>query len=285
MKLVVISPEYDDPREMAVLGGLLSAGLERYHVRKPHWTAVRLEAWLRSLPLDWRSRLVLHQYHEFVGTFGLAGYHWRDRKRTKKRRGVPAVRWGGLAPRSSREGDNARRLPIASRSCHDLKGLRTTLGRYDSVFFGPVFPSISKPGYGPRNDVSIGEVSSLLARRTAQERRTTVIALGGVRLERLADCRKLGFDGVALFGAIWRADDPIAAFGEIQSAAEREGGADRGKGGIEISPSEPPSAPPNRRRFVLPRFRVSLVGSPGRRGLDEGGAKAGTSAQETARAT
>src|SRR5580704_15973511 len=78
MKLVVISPEGDDPRETAVLGALLAAGLERYHVRKPHWPAAQLEAWLHTLPADWHSRLVLHQHHELVAKFGLLGRHWRD---------------------------------------------------------------------------------------------------------------------------------------------------------------------------------------------------------------
>src|SRR5947209_3397705 len=78
MKLVVISPEHNDPREIAVLAALLAAGLERYHVRKPHWSAAQLETWLRMLPSEWRSRLVLHSHHELVATLGLGGRHWRD---------------------------------------------------------------------------------------------------------------------------------------------------------------------------------------------------------------
>jgi thiamine-phosphate pyrophosphorylase len=198
MKLVVISPEQDEPREIAVLGALFKAGLERYHVRKPHWPAVQLERWLRALPTDWRTRLVLHQHHELVATFDLGGYHWRD---------------DGSAPRTPSANNG-----LTSRSCHDLAMLRTALGHYDSVFFGPVFPSISKPGHGPSDNFITTEISFRLNSRTPDERRTTVLALGGVTAASLPQIRALGFDGVAVLGAVWQADDPVAAFCELQDA-------------------------------------------------------------------
>jgi thiamine-phosphate pyrophosphorylase len=198
MKLVCISPEHDDPREVAVLGALFAAGLERYHVRKPHWPVAQLEAWLRALPTDWRTRLVLHQHHELVATLGLLGRHWRD---------------DGSAPLVA-----PANAGFTSRSCHDLATLRAALGHYDSVFFGPVFPSISKSGHGPRDNFSTSEFSTLLAQRTPAERRTTVLALGGITADRLSQVRTLGFDGVAVLGAIWQAGDPVAAFCELQDA-------------------------------------------------------------------
>jgi thiamine-phosphate pyrophosphorylase len=78
MRLVVISPEDRDGREIDVLGALLAAGLERYHVRKPRWSASELASWLGRLPDGWRPRIVLHQHHELVERFGLGGRHWRD---------------------------------------------------------------------------------------------------------------------------------------------------------------------------------------------------------------
>jgi thiamine-phosphate pyrophosphorylase len=206
----MISPEHDDPREIAVLGALLAAGLERYHVRKPHWTAAQLETWVRTLPAEWRPRLVLHSHHELVATLGLGGYHWRD---DKVGRGVPdEPQFDTAHPEGSPD------LPITSRSCHDFARLWASLGHYDSVFFGPVFSSISKPGHGPSDNFSTGELSSLLNSRTADERRTAVLALGGVTAVRLPQIRALGFDGVAVLGAVWQADDPVAAFCEIQDA-------------------------------------------------------------------
>jgi thiamine-phosphate pyrophosphorylase len=198
MKLVVISPESDDPRETAVLGGLLAAGLEHYHVRKPHWSRERLEAWLRELPDAWRSRLVLHQHHELVALLGLGGCHWRD---------------DGTAPLMP-----ARDGTIARRSCHDLAALRRAFGRYEGVLFGPVFPSLSKTGYKPPASFSPAEISVLLTQRNPDERRTSVFALGGITAENAPQALVLGFDGVAALGTIWQAADPVRAFCELQSS-------------------------------------------------------------------
>jgi thiamine-phosphate pyrophosphorylase len=230
MKLVVISPEHDDPREIAVLGALFAAGLERYHVRKPHWPAAQLETWLRALPAEWRSRLVLHSHHELVEKFNLGGRHWRDEKggaTCLPAEALPVLpRLGEVGakagPHAALSALRSTRSTFISRSCHDLATLRAALGHYDSVFFGPVFPSISKPGHGPSNNFSSTELSLLLNSRTANERRTTVLALGGVTAERLPQVRALGFDGIAVLGAVWQADDPVAAFCEMITACAGE---------------------------------------------------------------
>jgi thiamine-phosphate pyrophosphorylase len=196
MKLVVISAEQDHPRETAVVEALFAAGLQRYHVRKPHASAKQLEGWLRAISAEWRSRIVLHQHHELVDELALGGRHWRD---------------DGLAPLAPpRDGG------VTSRSCHDLAALRGALGGYDSVFFGPVFPSLSKVGHGPRSDFSLDKVSERLNARTSFERQTAVLALGGITGEKIPQARELGFDGVAVLGAIWLAADPVSAFQKLQ---------------------------------------------------------------------
>ena len=209
MKLVVITPEGLDPHEPAVLAALFAAGLERCHVRKPFATRDELAAWLRAVPAEFRVRLVLHQHHDLVAELALGGRHWRDESGT----GVTSVDF----PDHGRDA----RATLTSRSCHDLVTLRAALGRYDSVFFGPVFPSITKPGYGPRADFSSEKISSLLAGRTASERRTAVIALGGITAENIPHCCALGFDDVAVLGALWQNADPVRAFAQLQLSLAR----------------------------------------------------------------
>jgi thiamine-phosphate pyrophosphorylase len=201
MKLFVLTPELPDPREPAVLTALFAAGLERCHVRKPSATRAELADWLNALPAAFRARCVLHQHHDLVAELGLGGRHWRDLPST------PLVPPGGHG--------------LASRSCHDLEGLRAALGHYDSVFLGPVFPSISKPGHGPGVDFSPEQIAARLATRSAVEHRTAVIALGGVTAENIPHCRALGFDGVAVLGAIWQAADPVRAFVQLQTTLHR----------------------------------------------------------------
>lgn len=239
VKLIVITPEALDPREPAILSALFAAGLERCHVRKPAWSAAQLESWLRALPAAWRPRLVLHQHHQLIAALGLGGAHWPDDP-TKQR---PSV----LQPFSPSA------LPLTSRSCHDLPSLRAALGRYDSVLLGPVFPSLSKPGHGPRNDVSFDELAAVLANRSTLERRTSVLALGGITAGRLPRVRALGFDGVALLGAIWQSANPVGAFEKILGSAC-------------VSPAVPGVSPgaetrrdagPGAREACAPRFPIS----------------------------
>ena len=197
MKLVVISPESDEPREHAVVAALFAAGLERYHVRKPRWSREKLVTWLQAIAPGHRSRMVLHQHHELAEAIGLLGIHCKD-----------------SSTRS--ELDLAQTPGFTSRSCHDLTTLDAAFGRFDAVFFSPVFPSISKPGYRPT--VALTAVADRLHRRTNQERRTEVIALGGVTASNASSCAELGFDGVAVLGALWQAEEPLKIFEQLQQS-------------------------------------------------------------------
>lgn len=208
MRLTVISPEAEDARERRVLEGMVAAGLERYHLRKPTWTTARLEAWLAVLAPAVRRRIVLHQGHALVPRLGLGGRHWRDD--------------GGAPARPDRAAG------VATRSCHDLADLRGALGHYDAVLFGPVFPSLSKPGHGGGRgeeeiEAGLERARRLLAARDAAARCTAVVALGGITASRIERCRAAGFDGVAVLGAVWLAPDPLAAFSELLEASRGPG--------------------------------------------------------------
>jgi thiamine-phosphate pyrophosphorylase len=196
MKLVVISPENEYAGEPRLLAALFAEGLERYHLRKPGWSSARLEAWLGELPEEYYSRIVLHQHHELVARFGLGGRHWRDEADAPM-----------LPPDD---------LGFTSRACHSLGTLRKVLGHFDAVLAGAVFASISKPGHGPRMDLSVTELRILLTERTPAERRTAVFALGGVNVDKFPACAELGFDGVAVLGAVWNEADPLRAFRAMQ---------------------------------------------------------------------
>lgn len=112
MKPIVISPEHEDPREVAVLGDLFAAGLERYHVRKPTWSREKLEAWLRALPREWRPRLVLHTHHALVASLALGGAHERD----KPGRAIVAERLP--VPRGAGSGSATAAIGFAPRSAN-----------------------------------------------------------------------------------------------------------------------------------------------------------------------
>jgi thiamine-phosphate pyrophosphorylase len=213
MKVVVVSPEHDHPREHAVVAELFAGGLERFHLRKPHASVTELETYLQRISAPWRSRVVLHQHHELVERFGLGGKHWRD---DGVGRVIPNP------PISDRRAKDSAPY-LTSRSCHDLATLRGALGQFDAVFFGPVFASISKPGYGPVPGNAVGEaLGAILCTRTKSERQTEMIAIGGIDASTARRAEQLGFDGIAVLGAVWQAADPVAAFDEIRQSAERD---------------------------------------------------------------
>jgi thiamine-phosphate pyrophosphorylase len=194
MRIVVISPETADSREIPAMSGFFSAGLERYHVRKPSWSAMALEAWLGHLPDAWRPRIVLHQHHELVAKLGLGGAHDRDV-----------------------EGDES--AAGCSRSCHDVPSLRRHLARYPSLFFGPIFPSLTKQGYRPAPDFPWEDLKRVLRERSPSDAR--VLAIGGITADGLRRCFDLGFDGAAVLGAVWNEMDPVGAYREIRDVAAR----------------------------------------------------------------
>jgi len=201
MKIVLLSTPDERAGEVALVEKLFAAGLERFHLRKPGWKSEHVALWLESMPARWRGRMVLHAHAELASSFRVGGIHFRD---------------DGNAP----EDPAPRVMPgcRTSRSCHDVVSVKAALGRYDSVLFAPVFASISKPGYGPVPGHLLEELRTLLANRRPEQERTQVFALGGVTTQRLHECRSLGFDGVALLGAVWDAADPLAAFKQIQHA-------------------------------------------------------------------
>lgn len=227
MHLVVISPEADRADEHAVLAAMFRAGLGRYHVRKPHTSADQLARWIEGVPACWRPRLVLHQHHQLVATHGLGGWHWRDDRAA-----------GATVDASAESGTPSTPAMIRSRSCHEVTTLRASLAQFDSVFFGPVFPSLSKPGYGPTNAGTGEMLRAALAARTAGERRTVVFAIGGITVETAPRARELGFDGVAVLGAIWQAPDPESAFHRLwQSDAMRHAAAGLARAGDPDRPA------------------------------------------------
>jgi thiamine-phosphate pyrophosphorylase len=196
MKLAVISPEIDLPDEHAVVSAMFDEGLERYHLRKPRWSVSQFTAWLSELHPVWRPLVVIHQHHQIAPLLGVGGRHWPENE-------APAIPpfVGGSA----------------SRSCHTLAALAVSLGCYDSVLVSPLFTSLSKPGHGPSGKLPEQELKTLLTERTDAERRTMVYALGGVTGENVARCAELGFDGVAVIGAVWQAANPVQAFIHLKS--------------------------------------------------------------------
>jgi thiamine-phosphate pyrophosphorylase len=116
---------------------------------------------------------------------------------------VPTSRKPGLSGghcSDSRPAAGERAL-LVGRSCHDANEL-AALSDEDYVILSPIYPTATKPGYGPA-----------LHPEGAAALRPPVpwLALGGIDSpERAAACARSGAAGVAVLGAVMRAVDPAA---------------------------------------------------------------------------
>jgi thiamine-phosphate pyrophosphorylase len=197
MQLLVVSPEDEYENEADLIARLLHSGLDRYHLRKPNWSASDCADLLTAVPADLHVCVSIHQHHVLAQSFEV-GLHFKD----------DAAAAEALADSVRREA-----TPLRSRSLHRLNDLAMNLSDVDYGFLSPVFQSISKRGYVPRwSDVELRAALS-------QDLPAKLYALGGVTPSTLRQARAFGFEGVVLYGSIWQSDDPLAAFASLRKEA------------------------------------------------------------------
>ena len=81
----------------------------------------------------------------------------------------------------------------------------------DYVIAGPVFPTQSKPGYGP----ALGPEGLALIAKTCP---APVIAIGGIEPKNIPACLLAGAAGVAVMGSVMRAKNPAGKAAELVAA-------------------------------------------------------------------
>jgi len=102
---------------------------------------------------------------------------------------------------------------VVGRSCHDHAELQAaTAEGADYATVSPVYPTASKPGYGP----ALG--NEVLRDLTAPADAPPVYALGGVDATNAAECLTAGAAGVAVMGSVMAAESPAAAVTSLLAA-------------------------------------------------------------------
>jgi thiamine-phosphate pyrophosphorylase len=99
-----------------------------------------------------------------------------------------------------------RKIPglMLGQSCHNLSEIKRAVANgADYVFLSPVFPTPSKPGYGPA--LGLAKLKALIERSPVP-----VCALGGITPENAVSCLKTGAKAVVAMGGILRSPDPQA---------------------------------------------------------------------------
>ena len=98
--------------------------------------------------------------------------------------------------------------PLVGRSCHDRASLVAAAAEGCAyATLSPIFPTASKPGYGPA-----------LGTAALRDAPLPVWALGGIGAANAAACVKAGAAGVAVMGEVMRAADPAATVAGILAA-------------------------------------------------------------------
>ncbi len=107
---------------------------------------------------------------------------------------------------------------VIGRSCHGRQQVQyCARNAWDFVTLGPLFASISKPGYGP--NVEVSEFSQIAA---AAE--LPIYALGGVVPDNARSCLDAGASGVAVVGGIIGASSPFEATAQYLEALQADCG-------------------------------------------------------------
>jgi thiamine-phosphate pyrophosphorylase len=180
MELIVISNPVAVANEAAIINGLFAAGLSRFHLRKPGYDTEQIRELLSFIDKKYYSCIALHQHHEMAKGFGINRLHYTEQKRAE-------------TTAAFRQSQKESRY-ILSTSIHELDML-ADLNVFDYVFYGPVFNSLSKPGYQSKLPPAF--------RLSKKHALPKVIALGGIARSNLQQVKKKQFDGAALLGAIW----------------------------------------------------------------------------------
>ena len=187
--IVIITPPHTLPDEEHIVNRLFESGLHLLHLRKPGADRDTLEHYIRGIRPHFRERVVLHDHFELAEEYGLRGIL--------------------LKYNEARTFTGRDRLAHVSVSCHSFEEIDALPFEPNYVFLSPVFDSISKPGYP-------SAFAPEYLKENLQKRRVPVIALGGITAEKVAECRKMGFRGVALLGHVWeQPSEAVARFTNI----------------------------------------------------------------------
>jgi thiamine monophosphate synthase len=176
--------------EVELLEGLLEAGLEKLHVRKPGAGQDALEGLLQRLAPRWGSRMVLHGSYELAVCYGIPQVHGavEFKHGSGLSGGGPFVGTGG---------------PVAvSTSVHSWEEFRALPDGLAYAFISPLFDSISKRGY---------QAGEGLLRRPEEELPCLPMGLGGIGADTIGEVIREGWKGAAVLGWIW--DEPREAVG------------------------------------------------------------------------
>lgn len=191
--IIVITPEERIQRETELINEFFHEGLDLLHIRKPFVNRQEMEDFIQKIDLNFHSRLVLHSQYDLAKDFNISRFHFRETDRQN----------GLFKPFTDQ---------IISTSVHDIETFNELHEEWDYAFVSPVFPSISKKGYGKDSTI----LNDMKKRSNSTVK---LIALGGINENNIHEVFNSGADGVALLGTIWESNEPLKVFRKCRQIA------------------------------------------------------------------
>ena len=194
--LLVITDRHQAPAPLETVAAALFAGGCRWlSLREKDLSPPERLALLRRLVALGRPVGAIVTVHDDIAAAmeaGAGGIH------------LPA----GASPRAARAslGDGAL-IGVSAHDAAEIAAAATEGADYATL--SPIFPSTSKPGYGPALGLAaLGAASPL-----------PVLGLGGIEIGNIAACLAAGASGAAVMGGAMRAADPQRYMADLLAAA------------------------------------------------------------------
>ncbi len=191
MEILAMSNSTEFPNEVEEIIRMFELGMPYYHVRKPKLGRRGLTAYVKSFPVQYHDRLILHSWHGIAEQNKLGGIHLGRHHRKRK--------WTYQLRLWLKRKKNPSM--VVSRTFHKLTDITSDKREYSYAFLSPVFDSVSQNSLG-------GGYSRRALLVTLPQAKQPVYALGGVRPENIEHIAELGFHGAVLLGALWKGDEP-----------------------------------------------------------------------------
>lgn len=195
--MIVITNPSAVLNEISIIDSLFEEGLSLLHIRKPDFSEIEMTHFIQQIKMEYRSNLVLHSHHRLVEDFGINRIHFSEKARAQNF-------------------DYPARFSKSCRyttSTHSIEHFNALEENFDYAFLSPVFKSISKEDYHPKENL-------FEALKSRTNNKTKAIALGGIDSENIKKTLENGFDDVALLGTIWNNENPIKQFKLCQKIAQ-----------------------------------------------------------------
>lgn len=184
--ILVISSEQPIEKEHYWIHQLFKKDLDFFHVRKYSFSDDEMKVYLNRIDAVFRHKIVLHSHYHLANDFGIERLHFREESRIKKI----------FLPYESF---------MFSTSVHSIEDFNALGEVWHYAFLSPVFPSISKSGYGKNKTV----LDDLKCKNNPD---VQLIGLGGIDHINYKQVFEYGADGIALLGSIWQSNHPLNAF-------------------------------------------------------------------------